>query len=87
MNEPVTYFILAQLFGKAKPAIFMTILVSGIVHEYVLAIGLGFANPVLLVLFAGPGGESQIHFSCSSFGYEMFKLTRTNTGSELIKWC
>lgn len=46
-----------QLFGRAKPAIFMTILISGIVHEYVLAVGLGFASPVLLFLFAGPGGQ------------------------------
>ena len=35
----------------------MTILISGVVHEYVLAVGLGFASPVLLFLFAGPGGQ------------------------------
>lgn len=38
----------------------MTILISAIVHEYVLAVGLGFASPVLLLLFAGPGGECQV---------------------------
>jgi hypothetical protein len=38
----------------------MTILISGIVHEYVLAVGLGFASPVLLFLFAGPGGQCNL---------------------------
>ena len=56
----LTYYYHYQLFGRAKPAIFMTILISGIVHEYVLAVGLGFASPVLLLLFAGPGGQCQI---------------------------
>ena len=60
LTKFISYHCL-QLFGKAKPAIFMTILISAVVHEYILAVGLGFASPILLFLFAGPGGEWAIN--------------------------
>lgn len=36
----------------------MTILASAFVHEYVLAMVLGFFNPVLMLEFGGLGGVS-----------------------------
>ena len=41
--------------GK-RLAVFSTILVSSIVHEYLLALGVGFVLPVVTMLFAGIGG-------------------------------
>ena len=38
-------------------AVFATIFVSAFVHEYLLALALKFASPVLLLEFAGFGGK------------------------------
>ena len=48
-------------FTSPLPAIFSTILVSALFHEYLLAIALGFAAPVLMIEFAGLGGMSPTH--------------------------
>lgn len=45
-----------QLFGKPLPALFATILTSAFVHEYVIAVTVQFASPVLILEFAGLGG-------------------------------
>lgn len=47
-------------------AVFATIFVSAFVHEYLLALALRFASPVLLMEFAGLGGIklSMVEYSC-----------------------
>ncbi len=35
---------------------FVTTFVSSFIHEYLLAIALGFASPMLMIEFAGLGG-------------------------------
>ena len=35
---------------------FVTTFVSALIHEYLLAIALGFASPMLMIEFAGLGG-------------------------------
>jgi sterol O-acyltransferase len=49
------YLDLKKIIGK-KLAVFGTILVSAIVHEYLLAMGTRFILPIITVLFAGMGG-------------------------------
>jgi hypothetical protein len=46
-----------QIFHSPLVAVFATIFVSAFVHEYLLALTLKFASPVLLLEFAGLGGE------------------------------
>ena len=41
---------------------FATIFVSAIVHEYLLALALKFASPVLILEFAGLGGGYYLNF-------------------------
>ena len=48
---------LLQLFGKPLPALFATILTSAFVHEYVIAVTVQFASPILILEFAGLGGK------------------------------
>ena len=43
-------------FGSAVPAL-LTIIASAVMHEYMMAIGLGFCLPMVSVLFGGAGGE------------------------------
>lgn len=44
------------LFSSKLPAIMATLFLSAVMHEYLLAMSLGFASPVLLIEFAGLGG-------------------------------
>lgn len=66
-----------QVFQSPLVAVFASIFVSAFVHEYLLALALRFASPVLLLEFAGLGGKymhrytvpSNLHFCvylCSS---------------------
>ena len=45
-----------QLLGRSFPALYATILLSALVHEYVIAVSLGFASPILILEYAGLGG-------------------------------
>lgn len=51
------------LFSSKSPAIVATLFLSAFMHEYLLAMALGFASPVLLIEFAGFGGTGVI-FLC-----------------------
>ena len=44
------------MFKSPLPAVFAAIFVSAFAHEYLLALALRFASPILLVEFAGLGG-------------------------------
>jgi len=55
------YLDMRAAFTSPLPAIFATILVSALFHEYLLAIALGFASPVLMIEFAGLGGRPPTH--------------------------
>ena len=55
------YLDMRAAFTSPLPAIFATILVSALFHEYLLAIALGFASPVLMIEFAGLGGMPPTH--------------------------
>ena len=50
---------LTQLIGKHM-AVFSTLLVSSVVHEYLLAMGIGFVLPIVTILFAGVGGKLNV---------------------------
>ena len=45
------------VFPSKLPAILSTLFLSAFIHEYLLALGLGFASPVLMIEFAGLGGK------------------------------
>ena len=49
------------IFSSKLPAILSTLFLSAFMHEYLLAMSLGFASPVLLIEFAGLGGMTS-HF-------------------------
>ena len=44
------------MFGNGVMAVFVTTFVSAFIHEYLLALSLGFASPMLIIEFAGLGG-------------------------------
>lgn len=45
-----------QNYGKGKHfSLWLTFIISAVVHEYIVAIGLGFYKPILFVLFIVPG--------------------------------
>ena len=48
------------LFSSKLPAILATLFLSAVMHEYLLAMTLGFASPVLLIEFAGLGGSHNV---------------------------
>ena len=48
---------LCAIFPSKLPAILSTLFLSAFMHEYVLAMALGFASPFLMIEFAGLGGE------------------------------
>lgn len=59
---------------------FATTLVSAFIHEYLLALALRFASPVLLLEFAGLGGKDTISQDVSMFcTLDFFFAAR--------KWC
>ena len=43
-------------FGRTVPAL-LTIIVSAVMHEYMMAVGLGFCLPLVSILFGVIGGE------------------------------
>ena len=56
MNDNINRIPPKQLIGK-HTAVFCTLLVSAVVHEYLLAMGIGFVLPIVTILFAGVGGK------------------------------
>jgi sterol O-acyltransferase len=48
---------LRAVFSSKLPAIIFTLFLSSFIHEYLLAMALGFASPVLMIEFAGLGGK------------------------------
>ena len=52
------------MFGNGVMAVFFTTFVSAFIHEYLLALSLGFASPMLIVEFAGLGGM-YFHSQCT----------------------
>lgn len=45
-----------ETYGAGKhTALWLTFIISAIVHEYIIAIGLGFYKPILLIMFVVPG--------------------------------
>ena len=57
-----------QLFKSPIPAVFATTLVSAFIHEYLLALVLKFASPMLLLEFAGLGSELVIDICSNGWG-------------------
>ena len=51
------------VFPSKLPAILSTLFLSAFIHEYLLALGLGFASPVLMIEFAGLGGKMMSYWS------------------------
>ena len=50
------------MFGNGVLAVFVTTLVSAFIHEYLIAMALGFASPMLIIEFAGLGGEGKYYY-------------------------
>ena len=46
--------------GNGVLAVFVTTFVSALIHEYLLAMALGFASPMLIIEFAGLGGDCSL---------------------------
>jgi sterol O-acyltransferase len=46
---------MCAIFSSKLPAILSTLFLSAFIHEYLLAMALGFASPFLMVQFAGLG--------------------------------
>ena len=58
---PLTHIQFVQVlsaygFGRTVPAL-LTIIVSAVMHEYMMAVGLGFCLPLVSILFGVIGGE------------------------------
>ncbi|XP_019851229.1 PREDICTED: sterol O-acyltransferase 1-like [Amphimedon queenslandica] len=78
------YLDLKKIFGK-KLAVYCTLLVSSIVHEYLLSAGTGFVLPIVTVLFAGVGAFFYVLKPLSTRrASNLFFLSSMNIGVSII---
>ena len=83
MNYHSITVVLSQAFHSKIFAMFLLLLASSFMHEYIMFISLGFAVPLLTLLFAGVGSEF-INWIFTTYCIQVQEHTHSNVNVSFL---